>query len=65
MLEVEGRKLCQSLAMQRYFAKKFNLVGSNDFEAAQIDEYVDSSKEVFQSESFYYIDILLKNLCIR
>lgn len=52
MLEFDGRKICQSLAMQRYFAKKFNLVGSDDWEAAQIDEYVDSSKDFLQGMHF-------------
>jgi len=46
MLEFDGRKLCQSLAQGRYFAKKFKLVGSNDFEAALCDEYVDTAKEL-------------------
>lgn len=45
LIEFEGKKLAQSLAITRYFAKKFNLVGSNDFEAALTDEYVDSVRD--------------------
>jgi len=46
MLEVDGKRLCQSLAITRYVAKKFDLVGVDDFEAAQCDEYVDTVREL-------------------
>ncbi|OXA41413.1 Glutathione S-transferase [Folsomia candida] len=42
LMEFEGKKLNQSLTISRYFAKKFDLAGSNDFEAALCDEYVDT-----------------------
>jgi len=45
LIEFDGKKLAQSLAITRYFARKFNLVGADDFEAAQCDEYVDTCRE--------------------
>lgn len=48
MVEFEGKMLCQSLAMQRYFARKFDLIGSTEFEAALCDEYVDSALELMK-----------------
>lgn len=48
MLEVEGRRLCQSAAITRYLAKKFNLAGSDDWESALCDEYVDTVREIMQ-----------------
>ncbi|XP_035715592.1 glutathione S-transferase [Folsomia candida] len=42
LMEFEGKKLNQSLTISRYFAKKFHLAGSNDFEAGLCDEYVDT-----------------------
>jgi len=37
VLEVDGIQIAQSDAIAKYLAKKFNLVGSNDIEEAQID----------------------------
>lgn len=45
ILEFEGKCLAQSLAITRYLARKFNLVGADDFEAAKCDEYTDTIKE--------------------
>jgi hypothetical protein len=49
LVEFDGKKLAQSLAISRYFAKKVQLVGNDDFEAAECDEYVDTSKELYMS----------------
>ncbi|ODN02408.1 Glutathione S-transferase 1 [Orchesella cincta] len=43
-----GLKLGQSLAIVRYLAKKFKLVGETDAEAAKCDEYADVFKDLLQ-----------------
>jgi len=46
VLEMDGHKLCQSVAMGRYLARKHNLTGASDFEAAQCDMYVDGAQDL-------------------
>lgn len=41
ILEVEGTKIIESIAITRYVAKLVNLAGKNDLEAAKIDGIVD------------------------
>ena len=38
VLTVDGEKLAQSGAIVRYLAKRFDLLGANDWEAAKADE---------------------------
>ena len=50
-LEVDGSIVCQSKSIERYLARRFNLMGSNDIEAAQIDsicEVVRDIKDMYQ-----------------
>ncbi|KAG5680355.1 hypothetical protein PVAND_009865 [Polypedilum vanderplanki] len=42
VLEVDGKRAHQSLAMARYLAKQVGLVGSNDWEDLEIDTVVDT-----------------------
>uniref|UniRef100_A0A182W3P4 Enoyl-CoA hydratase domain-containing protein 3, mitochondrial n=1 Tax=Anopheles minimus TaxID=112268 RepID=A0A182W3P4_9DIPT len=42
VLEVDGKRVHQSLAMCRYVAKQINLAGDNPLEALQIDAIVDT-----------------------
>ncbi|XP_068085035.1 glutathione S-transferase-like isoform X1 [Anabrus simplex] len=42
LLEVDGKVVYQSSAICRYLAKQFNLLGSNDWEALQVDATVDT-----------------------
>ncbi|ODM96385.1 Transcription initiation factor TFIID subunit 8 [Orchesella cincta] len=49
VIEFEGKKLAQSLAMTRYFAKRFKLVPQDDYEAALCDEYVDASRDLYNA----------------
>lgn len=41
MLEVDGVQIGQSIAIARFLAKRFGLVGENDIEMAQADMIVD------------------------
>ena len=41
VLEVGGIVLAQSMAINRYLARRYNLVGKTDLEAAQADMIVD------------------------
>jgi len=46
VLEVNGKRLAQSSAICRYLARKFNLTGSDEFEAAKCDELVDAMMDL-------------------
>lgn len=60
-----GQQLCQSKAIERYLAKKFNLMGSNEYEEAKIDSicecirdikdqyYMAKHKEAFDSNEYF------------
>ncbi|CAG7837630.1 unnamed protein product [Allacma fusca] len=45
MLEFDGNRITQSQAIVRYLARKYNLVGKNELEAAKCDEIVDGVKD--------------------
>ena len=50
-LEVDGHVICQSKSIERYLARRFNMMGSNDIEAAHIDsicEVVRDIKDAYQ-----------------
>lgn len=42
VLEWDGRKMNQSVALCRYLGKKYNLAGSTDLENLEIDAIVDT-----------------------
>merc|ERR1712059_31879 len=46
MLEVDGKTICQSMAISRYCAKRFGLAGQNDLEAALADQAVDAVSDL-------------------
>ncbi|KAH3880160.1 glutathione S-transferase 1-like [Dreissena polymorpha] len=46
VLEMDGRKICQSFAIARYLAKEFGLFGSNNMEAFLIDELFEIFAEI-------------------
>ena len=46
-MEFDGRKFSQSLAIGRYLARKYGLVGSDEFEELKADEYVDQMRDYF------------------
>tara|TARA_Y100001958_G_scaffold26223_1_gene16552 strand:+ start:20266 stop:20925 length:660 start_codon:yes stop_codon:yes gene_type:complete len=54
-LEVDGVTIPQSKSMERFLARRFNMMGSNDLEAAQIDaicESVRDFKDMYQKVRF-------------
>ncbi|XP_022316933.2 glutathione S-transferase-like [Crassostrea virginica] len=42
VLEVDGKKYCQSIAIARYLAREFGLGGSTNVEQLQVDQVVDT-----------------------
>lgn len=51
-LEIDGNIIPQSKAIERFLARRFNLMGTNDIEAARIDgicEVVRDVKDMYQS----------------
>uniref|UniRef100_A0A1I8A0V3 glutathione transferase n=1 Tax=Steinernema glaseri TaxID=37863 RepID=A0A1I8A0V3_9BILA len=50
VLEVDGKKLAQSLSIARYLAKTIGgLSGNNDFESAQIDMWADWIEDIYRA----------------
>ena len=54
MLEVDGRRVHQSLAMCRYVAKQVGVAGSDAFEDLQIDAIVDTINEFRLSKYMHH-----------
>lgn len=50
ILEVDGKRAYQSLAIERYLAKQFNLTGKDDWEDLEIDAIVDTVTDFRTSE---------------
>ncbi|KAJ8300085.1 hypothetical protein KUTeg_021604 [Tegillarca granosa] len=46
MLEEDGKRLCQSHAIERYLAKKFGLAGKGDWEEALVDQVVMTTEDI-------------------
>lgn len=62
VLEVDGKRVHQSLAMCRYVAKVIGVAGNNPLEDLQIDAIVDTINEFRLSKYkvIFIINILLK-----
>lgn len=58
VLEIDGKKYNQSRAIGRYLAKKFNLYGSNEIEALEIDAAIDSLEDIRQGEKQLTLQLL-------
>jgi len=55
VLEIDGLKLCQSNAIARYLAKKYDLYGKTDKEQAQIDMIIDCMDDAVKPMvAFFY-----------
>ena len=50
VLEIDGVRLTQSHTIARYLARKFNIAGKNDLEAAQADAYIDLIYDILDGE---------------
>ena len=42
MLEVDGKRICQSSAIQRYLARTFRLEGKTPLDVAKADEFMEA-----------------------
>lgn len=49
VLEVDGQRVHQSIAIERYVARRVGLAGANDWENLQIDSAVDTVNDLRQS----------------
>lgn len=47
ILEVDGKSLSQSYAINRFLARKFGLSGKNDWDEGQVNEICDTSVDFF------------------
>jgi len=47
VLEVDGKQLCQSMAIARYLSNQFNIAGENSFDKAVADMYVDGLMDLY------------------
>lgn len=54
VLEIDGKKMHQSIAICRYLGKKLALAGENDWESAQIDMAVDTVLDLRIKLSEFY-----------
>ncbi|XP_076544707.1 uncharacterized protein LOC117601415 [Osmia lignaria lignaria] len=55
VLEVDGKEVCQSVAICRYLAKQFGVAGKNDWEALEIDSTVDTIHDLrLKIGAFFY-----------
>lgn len=55
VLEVDGKRVHQSIAILRYVAKIVGLSGANDWENLQIDGAVDTVNDLRQSKTIFYL----------
>ncbi|XP_012276501.1 glutathione S-transferase [Orussus abietinus] len=56
VLEVDGKKIHQSVAISRYLAKQFGLAGKDDWEALQIDAAVDTIHDLRAKLGAYHYE---------
>ncbi|KAH7666395.1 GST-5 protein, partial [Aphelenchoides avenae] len=54
-LEVDGKKLPESGAMNRYLARKFGLAGKDEWEQAWVDAIADAFKDVMNEIRPYFV----------
>lgn len=57
VLEVDGKRAHQHLAMTRYLAKQVGLNGANDWEDLEIDTVVDTIND-FRLSEYHTIDFI-------
>ena len=50
MMEYDGKKLVQSMAIARFVAREYGLAGKNNLEGAQADMLADCMTDLLNSE---------------
>jgi len=50
VLEVDGKRINQSVAICRYLAKQCGLAGKNDWESLEIDSAVDTIQDLCECQ---------------
>lgn len=45
ILEVDGKQLCETLAILRFIGREYGLGGKDEFQTAKCDEYVDAMND--------------------
>ncbi|KOB65918.1 Glutathione S-transferase 2 [Operophtera brumata] len=60
VLELNGKQYAQSIALARYFGRKFGLAGANEEEALEIDSIVEFLNDIQAALVFYETDEKLK-----
>jgi len=56
VLEIGGKQLAQSASIARFLAKKYNLDGANELEAAKCDELVDALGDLRKEWGRYHFE---------
>ena len=56
LLEIDGKKIHQSISICRYLSKQVGLAGTNDFENFEIDSVVDTCND-FRSSKFFNLRV--------
>ena len=51
-IEIDGETLYQSLAINRFLARKYGLAGRNAMEEAKVDMIVDCINDTFQGSKY-------------
>ena len=81
VLEVDGKKYCQSLAIIRYLAREFGLIGKDSTTQAKADEFAEACSEVMMKlhiaeknedkkvKRLFYTDelvfLLIRKMCLQ
>ena len=63
VLEVDGRRVHQSISMARYVAKRVGLAGDNDWENLLIDTAVDTVNDFRLSKWFWSNSLADRHFC--
>lgn len=52
VLEIDGKKMCQSAAIGRYLANKYGLLGSTEMDKYWADMYLETLEDLFKKFPF-------------
>ena len=57
-LEVDGVKVCQSMAINRYLAKMIGIAGKDHFQQCQVDMIIDHVMDLWQNSKKYFESLI-------